>query len=69
MDAELNSADLSVRLPKFSFETEASLKEPLEEMNMVAPFLPDADFGGAQQWKFFVSGVFHKTFVAVEGQC
>ncbi len=61
-------------LPKFSFESDFSLKSTLQRMGMTVPFEPfGADFGGMVDlsqlppgYNVYIKNVFHKTFVGVD---
>ena len=62
--ASMRSVD--VKLPKFSFRSEAELKMPLQELGMKTAFTDFADFSGiAPASGLYVSSVKHKTFVEV----
>jgi serpin B len=68
--AALTSYSVVVTLPRFEFESEKALKEPLSALGMSGAFAPTADFsgiaGGAEPlWLF---DVYHKAFVAVDEQ-
>jgi len=63
----LEPASLSFALPRFTFETQASLKESLQALGMQAAFSDAADFSGiTTEAELFVSDAFHKTFIAVD---
>jgi serpin B len=65
--AGLSEYDVTLDLPRFSFEAERRLKEPLKSLGMPRAF-GDADFtainGGREQ--LFIDEVYHKAFVAVD---
>ncbi len=60
--------ELTLDLPKFSFTWGGGLAQPLEALGLTAPFDPtQADFSGMDGRKdLFVTGVFHKAFIAVD---
>ncbi|MBN1605926.1 MAG: serpin family protein [Polyangiaceae bacterium] len=68
--AALTSYSVVVRLPRFEFESEKPLKEPLSALGMSGAFAPGADFsgiaGGADP--LWIFDVYHKAFVAVDEQ-
>jgi serpin B len=66
--AGLQPRMVALSLPKFSFESEYSLKETLAEMGMPAAFDPgQADFSGMDGTRLlYIGNVFHKAFVAVD---
>ena len=55
-------------MPKFKFESEFGLADPLAALGMTDAFDPDkADFSGMTERKdLYVSSVIHKAFVAVD---
>jgi serpin B len=54
-------------MPKWTFESEHSLKEPLKALGMRDAFEDSADFSGMDGEKgLVISDVFHKAFVAVD---
>ncbi len=56
-----------LRMPKFSFRTEVSLREQLSALGMPLAFTLDADFSGmtkAEQLK--IDDVYHQAFIAVD---
>ncbi len=62
----LESRQVQLTLPKFTYESEFSLKDAMVEMGMTDAF-GDADFSGMDGTKdLFISGIFHKAFVAVD---
>jgi serpin B len=67
--AQLGESDVTLGLPRFSFESESPLKEPLQGLGMSLPFQPGAaDFsgiagGGEPLW---IDEVYHKAFVGVD---
>ena len=65
----IDSAEVTVTLPKFTFSTESlELKDTLIAMGMVIPFSPGAaDFSGIRaSGGLFIDEAYHKTFVAVD---
>lgn len=71
MIAHLDSTDLQVSLPKFSFSTASmSLIKPLKNLGIEDAFSPgDADFsdiGGAEP--LYITEVAHKAFISVDEQ-
>lgn len=64
--AQLESRQVALTMPKFTYESEFSLARALAEMGMPSAFGP-ADFSGMDGTRnFFISDVFHKAFVAVD---
>lgn len=68
---DLVSADVQLSLPKFSFEFDAALADPLMALGMTDAFDGDrADFSGMvadpTADPLFISGVLHKAFIAVD---
>jgi serpin B len=65
--AGLSEYDVTLDLPRFSFEAERQLKEPLKALGMPLAF-GDADFtainGGREA--LYIDEVYHKAFVAVD---
>jgi serpin B len=58
---------VSLRMPKFEFETSFSLKDVLSEMGMPIAFSPDADFSGMTgNRELSITEVVHKAFVSVD---
>lgn len=65
--AALKSGSGKLKLPKFSFESDLSLNEPLKELGMKKAFTGDADFSGMDGTQnLSISAVLHKSFVAVD---
>jgi len=62
--------EVQVRIPRFEFETSASLERHLEELGMEAPFHPGANFDGMTAGEgdggLHIARVFHDTYVAVD---
>ena len=64
----LQPAHLTVRLPKFGYESDLALADVLIEMGMPAAF-SGADFSGMDGTKeLFIDQVYHKTFIEVDEQ-
>ncbi len=62
-----NSAELDLRLPKFTLDYGSSLKTVLEKMGMAIAFQSGkADFAPLGSREFFVSDVLHKTRLEVD---
>jgi serpin B len=63
----LNSDQVKISLPKFTFDTKTELKEPLKDMGIVDAFDTDkADFTGiSASGELFISGVVHQTHIGV----
>ena len=64
----LRDAKVDVSLPKLKLEYERELKDDLEALGMLTPFLPDvADFTGMSPLgkQMYISFVKHKTFVDI----
>jgi serpin B len=68
LQAELADHLVTLSLPKWSFESEHSLKEPLSALGMPSAFAPgSADFTGMRSEPgLFIQAVHHKAFVAVD---
>jgi serpin B len=64
----LSEHDVTLELPRFSFESENRLKAPLKALGMTLPFTDDADFsaiaGGVEALS--IDEAYHKAFVAVD---
>jgi len=66
-DSRMEGVEALVTLPKFRIEREFSLVGPLAAMGMGDAFTERADFSGiARERPLFISGVYHKAFVAVD---
>lgn len=66
LDSQLQTMDMDVSLPKFSFEYEKRLNEQLEALGMTDAFDPEsADLSGIANAGLFVSFVKQNTFVDV----
>ena len=64
--ASLDSTEIKVRLPKFTLEYEASLRDVLTALGMGIAFGSAADFGGiVPGGGLYISKVKHKTFLDV----
>lgn len=66
--ASLRRADVQVTLPKFGCESQFDLVEPLSDLGMPQAFQPYvANFSGIDGTRdLYVSGVLHKSFLAVD---
>jgi len=63
---QLQPAEIILTLPKFEFEAEQDLVEPLKALGMVDAFGAQADLSGINGKRdLFVSAVLHKAFVKV----
>ena len=63
----LTAPAVEVFLPKFTLETEYSLKQALMDMGMKVPFTEEADFSGMNGNKDLqIEKVIHKAFVEVK---
>jgi len=63
----MDSAEVSLELPKFKIEYYTSLKSELEAMGMTTAFTPSADFSKMRPEKdVLISDVLHKTYVNVD---
>lgn len=64
----LSEHEVTLQLPRFSFESENRLKAPLQSLGMSLPFAGDADFsaiaGGVEP--LWIDEVYHKAFVGVD---
>jgi serpin B len=64
---EMSSCEVNLSLPKFTFESDFNLNEPLKNMGMIDAFSSDADFSGIDgDRNLFISDVIHKGFVGVD---
>jgi serpin B len=64
--AALGTRSVDLKLPKFSFTAEQSLKKPLSDMGMAAAFTDEADFSGIDGKRdLSISAVLHKAFISV----
>jgi serpin B len=62
--AEHNELDL--KLPRFTLDFDAGLREPLVRMGMEVAFSPQAEFAPMGSPKFFIGEVLHKTRLEVD---
>jgi serpin B len=64
----LNSLEVKLTMPKFSFNSQFGLKKALSDLGMPVAFsASDADFSGMDGKKdLFISDVIHKAFVSVD---
>jgi serpin B len=63
----MSEQSVNIKIPKFTFETEYSLKETLQSMGMQDPFSMDADFSGIDGRKdLFIDKVLHNAFIQVD---
>ena len=63
----MSKNSVNIKIPKFTFETKYSLKEPLKSMGMVNPFTSSADFSGMNGYKnLFIDKVLHNAFIQVD---
>ena len=62
----LESVRAHIQIPKFEFETTTLLKDPLQTLGLRKIFSGGDLTGMSEQGNLSVSGVFHKTFIAVE---
>ncbi|MFP3975806.1 MAG: serpin family protein, partial [Dehalococcoidia bacterium] len=64
---ELYNAQVTLKMPKFEFESKFSLKDTLSEMGMPVAFSGGADFSGMiGSPDLFIDEVLHKAFVSVD---
>lgn len=64
---QLRPASVNLALPKFSFESETSLKASLQALGMSDPFSDAADFSGiTTEAALYISDAFHKAFITVD---
>jgi serpin B len=69
--AHLNTAIVTLSLPKWTFNSERSLKQPLQALGIHDAFEQGvADLSGmdGQPGALYLGGVYHKTFIAVDEQ-
>jgi serpin B len=65
--SQMTMRTVTVKLPKFKFETSYSLKETLSGMGMPTAFSPAADFSGMTGNKdLYISNVLHKAVIEVD---
>jgi serpin B len=65
-NSKLFKHEVSISIPKFSFETEYHLNKTLSGMGMIDAFNPDkADFSGMSTEQLYISDVIHKAFIEV----
>ena len=58
---------VQLKMPRFDYESEFSLKDTLREMGMASAFFESADFSGMTGSKgLFIADVLHKAFVLVD---
>ncbi len=60
------TAELDLKLPKFTLDFGAGLKAPLERMGMASAFRRGADFTPMGSPKFYIGDVLHKTRLEVD---
>lgn len=60
------SVDVRLTIPKFSFESEVDLKEPLSSLGMADAFRDGADFSGISNDDLYISTISHKTHIAID---
>jgi serpin B len=60
------SAELDLKLPKFTLDFAAGLRAPLERMGMASAFRGGADFTPMGSPKFYIGDVLHKTRLEVD---
>jgi len=64
---DLEMTSLSMRMPKFEFESEFSLVKALKEMGMPSAFTEEANFSAMDGTRnLVISDVVHKAFVSVD---
>jgi serpin B len=65
--ANIGTANVTLAMPKFEYDSEFSLKDALEAMGMTDAFSMDADFSGMTgNTELFIKDVVHKAFVSVD---
>ncbi|USN45910.1 MAG: serpin family protein [Candidatus Woesearchaeota archaeon] len=65
--SQLSSQEISVRLPKFTFETKYSLVKNFQNLGMVDPFNSDtADFSYLSPYQLYISDVIHQAVIEVD---
>jgi serpin B len=63
----LNTTQVNLAMPKFSFRSKAQLKDALSEMGMPIAFTDRADFSGiTKQAPLEIADVIHQAFIAVD---
>jgi serpin B len=63
----LSSAQVALSMPKFSFRTQALLKDALIQLGMEVAFSGRADFSGmTKQEPLQIADVIHQAFIAVD---
>ena len=65
LSRSLDRAKVNLKLPKFTFEYEASLNEILQALGMKQAFTVDADFSAMAEKSLMISMVKQKTFIDV----
>ncbi len=58
--------EVSLKLPRFGFETKYGLVEKFKELGMNAPFSGSADFSKMSPEDLVISAIIHQTFVLVD---
>ncbi|MGM0576389.1 MAG: serpin family protein [Myxococcota bacterium] len=68
VDGAWSTTNVNLHMPRFEFESAANLVGPMEALGMLDAFDPSAaDFSGMDGTEsLFVTGIFHKTFIAVD---
>jgi serpin B len=65
--SDLQPAQVRLRMPKFTFRTQASLSTALAELGMPTAFTDAADFSGmTDEEQLLISDVLHEAFIAVD---
>jgi serpin B len=67
--ASFSPHDVTLKMPRFEFESTIGLREPLQSLGMEAPFDErEADFSGIAPAgdDLYISDVFHKAFISLD---
>jgi len=66
-NSDLSEQEVAVTVPRFKFETDYNLNQPLIDRGMGIAFDPDnADFSGLKEPSPYISDVIHKAFISVD---
>jgi serpin B len=64
--SSLESKQVALQLPRFSYEASFELVPPLQSLGMTDAFTGAADFSGMSEEDLFISAILHKAFVLVD---
>ncbi len=62
----METRNVTLYLPRFTFSSSSDLKQPLEDLGLTTAFSKDADFSGMSSEQSEVSGVGEEAFILVD---